>query len=142
MLSVTFLFVSNNCHTLLFLFRVRALLHDARKVRAFFAVLWLAVLGCTTLEFQFIEPERSALDSKRCTFRRFNPAFAIIPVTMTLIFDTAVYLTISYRLFKIFQYEREGVRSGVRRKARVFFGGNNLPAFSKSLLHDGQIYYL
>lgn len=55
-------------------------------------------------------------------------------------FDTLILLAISWRLSKISSMDEPGTNVGKSVNTMLF--GTNLPAFAKSLLIDGQIYYL
>lgn len=52
-----------------------------------------------------------------------------------LVFDTLVFLAISWRLSRLASFDEKGSIGSM-----LF--GTNLPAFTKSLLQDGQIYYV
>ncbi|KAJ7128690.1 hypothetical protein C8R44DRAFT_873383 [Mycena epipterygia] len=63
--------------------------------------------------------------------------YAGAAVITPTIFDTAVFLAISYRLIgnTYVDYSR-------MEKVRAFLSGAYLPSFSRSLLVDGQVYYM
>jgi hypothetical protein len=121
--------------SLLFFFRARAVFGRDPFAVAFFGVLWLGVLsGCLTtipgIGGANIGP------TPYCTtgvFKFYAVAAAITP----LINDGIVFFAISWRLWRN-TWARRTVKNGVR--AMVY--GDYLPAFSKSLLQDGQIYFL
>ncbi|KAF8898069.1 hypothetical protein CPB84DRAFT_1748075 [Gymnopilus junonius] len=103
--------------SLLFFFRVRAVFDGNKYVIAFFAFTWLAVLGgCITV-----------------TRGVTGINIAIIP----LVNDTLVFLAISFRLMTNTHVDLN-LKSGVK----TVLSGAYLPAFSKTLFQDGQIYYL
>ena len=58
-------------------------------------------------------------------------------MVIPLIYDTCVFLAVSWRLSRN-AYDPYTHSSGVR----ILIFGDYLPIFSKSLLQDGQIYYL
>ncbi|KDR73162.1 hypothetical protein GALMADRAFT_125223 [Galerina marginata CBS 339.88] len=121
--------------SLLFFFRVRAVFDSNKYVIAFFAFMWLAVLGgCITVTRGVtginIGPTDYCLNA---ALENYVSAAAIIP----LVNDTLVFLAISFRLMTNTHIDYN-IRSGV--KTLVF--GEYLPAFSKTLFQDGQVYYL
>ncbi|KAF9563106.1 hypothetical protein CPC08DRAFT_686956 [Agrocybe pediades] len=118
--------------SLLFFFRVRAIFDYNRYVVTFFAFMWLAVLaGCLTVTQgvvgAHIGPTDYCLNAK---LEDYVSAAAIIP----LVNDTIVFLAISARLMAN-SYADES-------RVRTFVFGTQMPALSRSLLQDGQVYYL
>ncbi|THU92673.1 hypothetical protein K435DRAFT_587293, partial [Dendrothele bispora CBS 962.96] len=136
-------FVVCSCSvTFLLLLRVRAIFHDNRNFKMFFTICWLIATGCSGLDFLFIEGEQSILDSRMCNFKNTRPVFGIVSICVLFVFDTMVYLAISFRLFKIFRFERQLGGPGLQRNASSLFTGKFLPAFSRSFLRDGQVFYV
>ena len=126
--------------SLLFVFRTRAVFNRNTWVTAFFAGLWLAVLGVglalivDTLEPVPVNPvSKATAMCLRSSINRVAEATTII----TLINDTLVFLAITWGLSRN-SYDSYTLKSGV--KFLIF--GNHLPVFSKVLLRDGQAYYL
>ncbi|KAJ7744696.1 hypothetical protein B0H16DRAFT_1727256 [Mycena metata] len=123
----------------LFFFRVRAIFDSELLPTIIFGCLWLAVLASsitTTVAVGAI----GLGDPTVCVAvpRHFPPvlfAFSGIAITVN---DTIVFFAISYRLITNFQAEQQAPGEQVK----VLFSGANLPAFSKSLFMDGQMYYL
>ena len=120
---------------LLFFFRARAVFAMNPLVVGLFAVLWLGVLGgCLTtipgLAGENIGPTPYCITG---VIRLYSAAGAITP----LINDSIMFCAISWRLWSN-TWTRRTVKNGFR--AMVF--GEYLPAFSRSLLQDGQIYFL
>jgi len=97
--------------------------------------MWLAVLGgCITVTRGVTGINIGPLDyCLNAALEDYVSAAAIIP----LVNDTLVFLAISYRLMTNTHVEFN-IKSGV--KTLVF--GEYLPAFSKTLFQDGQLYYL
>ena len=126
--------------SLLFFFRTRAVFNRNPWVTAFFAGLWLAVLGgCLALiddVFKPIPMNPASNVSPTCLDSSINP-FAATVTIIPLINDTLVFLAISWRLSRN-SYEPYTLKSGI--KYLIF--GDHLPVFSKVLLQDGQAYYL
>jgi hypothetical protein len=120
---------------LLFFFRARAVFALNQLAIAFFGVLWLGVLGgCLTtipgLTGENIGPTPYCITGE---IKLYSTAGAITP----LINDTIMFFAISWRLWTN-TWARRTVKNGFR--AMVF--GEYLPAFTRSLLQDGQIYFL
>jgi len=63
--------------------------------------------------------------------------FSSVGIIISTVNDTLVFLFISFRLLQTTSYQ-----SSLSGRARSFFGGDGLPAFSKMLLQSGQEYYL
>lgn len=125
--------------SLLFIIRVRAIYEENNYVTAFFALSWLAVLGCFIFTLQGLEayPESNASGTfTYCLTGSISPYIAL-DFVMPLVHDTLVFLAISWRLTTNSIYNTN-IKHGVR--AMVF--GDYMPAFSRALLQDGQIYYL
>ncbi|KAJ6543373.1 hypothetical protein DFH09DRAFT_1173575 [Mycena vulgaris] len=121
--------------SLLFFFRVRAIYGRNRIVTGVFAILWLAELAaCITVPFGTgginIGPTRY------CIIAELAPYTGSAAITPT-VFDTAVFVAISYRLLG-----NTHVEYSWWEKCRAFFSGAYLPAFSKALFLDGQVYYM
>ena len=121
--------------SLLFFFRARAVFRMNQFAVAFFGALWLGVLGgCLAvipgLYGVNIGPTLYCL----VKMSSMSPvAGAITP----LINDSIIFFAISWRL-GYNTWARRTVKNGIR--AMVF--GEYLPAFSRSMLQDGQIYFL
>ena len=130
--------------SLLFFFRTRAIFNGNPWVVAFFAGLWLAVLGgClafivdhVTTGWRGYVPTQLPNTPVFCINRNINPlvaATAIIP----LINDTLVFLATTWCLSRN-SYDPYTLRSGIR----FLIFGDYVPVFSKVLLQDGQAYYM
>jgi chromate transport protein ChrA len=125
--------------SLLFFIRTRAVFNMNPWVVAFFAGLWLALLGvCLSFIVDIFKPVlvNPASNTTICyniSINRFVAATTIIP----LINDTLVFLAISWRLSRN-SYDPYTLKSGIR----FIIFGEYLPKFSKALLQDGQAYYL
>ena len=126
--------------SLLFFFRTRAVFNRNTWVTAFFAGLWLAVLGVSlafivaTLEPVPVNPASNA--TAMCLRPSINP-YAAATTIIPLINDTLVFLAITWRLSRN-SYKPYTLKSGIR----LLIFGDYLPVFSKALLRDGQAYYL
>ncbi|KAF8160223.1 hypothetical protein K438DRAFT_1860027 [Mycena galopus ATCC 62051] len=117
--------------SLLFFFRVRAVYDGARTITIIFGLMWITELAtCIIVPFATggvnIEPTRYCIVSE---VPSYSGAVGMVPA----VFDTAVFIAISYKLVGNAYIETERVRA--------FFTGAYLPSLSKSLLVDGQVYY-
>ena len=126
--------------SLLFFFRTRAVFNRNRWIVAFFASLWLAVLGgCLAFAVDvFDAPSPQAAPNSRifCIKENINP-FVAAATIIPLINDTLTFLAVTWRLFRN-SYVRNTLKNGIR----LLVFGDYLPVFSKVLLQDGQAYYL
>ncbi|KAH7908553.1 hypothetical protein BJ138DRAFT_1157450 [Hygrophoropsis aurantiaca] len=130
---------------LLFFFRVRAIYGGTTLATAFFGCLWLGVFACSLVLVNAVSAT-SIGTTEYCIDSGVSAdvGAAIFP---TLVYDTIVFVAISRRLTMLsFVDVRDCERGshGTRMPAwvRAFLYGEYLPAFSRSLLRDGQIYYL
>lgn len=123
------------CTSLLIFLRVRAVFEKNRYIVVFFAISWLAVFGsCLTVtqgrQGGEIGPTNYCITLH---LQEYISSSVIAPLAN----DTLVFLAISWKLMKNTHVE-DGVKAGFR--AIVF--GDSMPAFSRALLRDGQVYYL
>ncbi|KAJ3878283.1 hypothetical protein F5051DRAFT_352252, partial [Lentinula edodes] len=122
--------------SLLFFFRVRAVFSTRKYIVWAFFALWLCVLAsCMTIPFGGgainIGTTRYCLTSELAPY---TGAGGIVPT----VHDTLVFLAISYQLLRNTHMNLEGSM----KTFQAFAYGSYLPAFSKSILHDGQAYYM
>ena len=124
--------------SLLFFFRTRAVFKGNQWIVAFFATLWLAVLGgCSAFVVDvFYAPSPAPNTHTFCVNENINP-FVAAATIIPLISDTLTFLAVTWRLF-----HRSYVRHTLKNGIRLFVFGDYLPVFSKTLLQDGQAYYL
>jgi len=97
--------------------------------------MWLAVLGtCITVTRGVtginIGPTNYCLNF---ALKDFVSSAGIVP----LINDTLIFFAISYKLMS-----NTHVNYDIKTGVKTFLYGEYLPAFSKSLFQDGQMYYL
>ncbi|KDR70733.1 hypothetical protein GALMADRAFT_230017 [Galerina marginata CBS 339.88] len=122
---------------LLFFIRVRAIYHGNYFVAAFFLILWLGVLvGTSTIPWAIRAAEIGP--TEYCFTGGNVPGYLAASGAITLVFDTLVYLAITWKLTRDLYIARHRSDGG----AWALFTGGNLPMFSKGLLQDGQVYYL
>lgn len=121
--------------SLLFLLRVTAIYLHNKVVIAIFAACWLALLGSFVLDSLtmlsgFMRPSKAKL----CNLPgRTTDAWAYIA---NAVFDTLVYLAISWRLAST------SMSSSWMGRLKSFVKGDGLLGLSKVLLRSGQFYYL
>ena len=130
--------------SLLFFFRTRALFETYPWVVAFFAVLWLAVLGGCLAYFVNIlgpTPVDPTSNTPTCLKPGMKP-FVGAATIICMINDTFVFLAISWRLSLISYNNRHVTTHVFNSSIRFLIFGDYLPVFSKVLLKDGQAYYL
>ncbi|KAF5356380.1 hypothetical protein D9758_009538 [Tetrapyrgos nigripes] len=132
---------------LLFFFRVSALYHNHPYIRAIFFSFWIITVGLTSVaNLLFINVETLSLPGMQtqCVPLKFQRIFALIPAFAMLLHDTLVFLAISFKLHRNAHLEESSSNAcGLESRTRAFFfPGKKLPAFSRALLKDGQVYYL
>lgn len=123
---------------LLFFFRAKAIFSGNRYMICFFFFMWLSVLaGSLTVPFAVtggnIGPTPYCLN---VGLEPYAAAAAIIP----LVHDTIIWSCISWRLLisSHIDYKNYGPFEAIASIA----SGRGLPAFSRALFYDGQLYYL
>ena len=123
---------------MLFFFRLRAVYNRNQKVVVAFFVMWLGlVVSAVFIPLGLVG--RAIGPTAYCEemLAKDNNTVAIVQ-TVPLVYDTLVFLAISWRLAHMAYVKPKGVRASFRTIAL----GMNLPIFSRSLLIDGQAYYL
>ncbi|KAH9475836.1 hypothetical protein JR316_0011396 [Psilocybe cubensis] len=121
--------------SLLFYFRVSAL-YSNKYVSAVFFVMWLSILGGCIPIIRSVSGAHIG-PTNYCISIALEDAAApgtIIP----LIYDSTIFIAISWRLMRMSLPHDTGLKEAVK----VVAFGKNLSKFSKSLLQDGQAYYL
>ncbi|KAF8154817.1 hypothetical protein B0H34DRAFT_660307 [Crassisporium funariophilum] len=122
--------------SLLFFLRVRAVYNKNMYITGLFFFLWLCVAaGCVTISQGVlginIGPTKYCMNSPNIA------AYVTAAVIIPLINDTLVFMFISGKLVSNCHLDfslKKGVRQGLF--------GDYMPAFSKGMLQDGQVYYL
>ncbi|PPQ94182.1 hypothetical protein CVT25_003819 [Psilocybe cyanescens] len=131
--------ISISTTSLLFVFRVRAIYIGNKYIASFFGLMWLAVVASFMATMQGLDALLESNESGSLTYcatRRIS-RYVALNFVMPLVHDTLVFLAISWRLTTN-SIQHSNVKNGVR--AMVF--GDYMPAFSRALLQDGQMYYL
>lgn len=122
-------------NTLLFVFRVCALYNDNKYVVAIFSLSWLLVLGLSIA----VPIGNTAVNigtTKYCVFTRRKSSTSLA-VFYPFVHETMVFIATSWALLR-----NSYIDINIKNGFKVVVMGNFLPAFSKSVLHDGQAYYL
>ncbi|CAA7262416.1 unnamed protein product [Cyclocybe aegerita] len=131
----TWLFaVSVPLTSLLFLFRVLAIFHENKLVRAFFCVMWLGVVAGVMTPTQGLIGTNIG-PTKYCINVRLE-AYITTAGLIPLVNDTLVFLAISWKLMRNTHMTPNPLRGNL--SFRAFLRGDYLPAFSRGLLQDGQ----
>ncbi|KAF9060722.1 hypothetical protein BDP27DRAFT_1429721 [Rhodocollybia butyracea] len=143
-----------------FFLRVRVIYCEGSRLKTgLFATLWVLASGGASLSVDFLG--RSACTS----YDPMDTGFWIrmgLPIFMILVYDSCVFLAISYKIYKLSllftrsnpRFNRSGVENGcnVGRDRLVLmqsfkvqaqaFAGTELSSLTRAILHDGQFYYL
>ncbi|KAJ7025418.1 hypothetical protein C8F04DRAFT_135671 [Mycena alexandri] len=120
----------------LFFLRVRAIFQRERIPTIIFGFMWLAVLASS---ISTVPGGAIRLgDPMVCVLvPRHAVAISGLAGIVVMVHDTMVFFAISYRLISTFETQQTR-----REKVKALFSGANLPAFSKSLFMEGQMYYM
>lgn len=126
--------------TLLFFLRVRAIYIDKPCVVGFFFILWIGVCAGCIVETQ-VGRAATAGDMLTDGYCISNPvnnlSLVTTMATIPLVNDTLSFCAITWRLMQIAEGERT-----FKKGMKVVVFGRYLPAFTRALLKDGQIYFL
>ncbi|KAJ7648778.1 hypothetical protein DFH06DRAFT_1209591 [Mycena polygramma] len=128
-----FLPISVGSTGLLFFFRLRAIYNGQPLITRCFAFLWLCMLAASlTVPFGTTAAKIGAA----CIVTQIPSYQVANGITMT-VYDTSVFLAISYRLL-----ENSDVEHTPGERVHALFRGPHLHTFSRALFRDGQKYYL
>lgn len=121
--------------SLLFFFRTRAVFNRDPWIIFLFACLCLAVFGACVTPIIGVFTGNIGPTSYCMTVevKPYTAAAVVVP----LINDTLIFIAITWRL-----HSNSSARRTINDGVRVLVFGNYLPAFSKAMLQDGQVYYL
>ncbi|KDR82167.1 hypothetical protein GALMADRAFT_152929 [Galerina marginata CBS 339.88] len=127
--------------TLLFFFRVRAVYMDKKYVIAFFFLSWLGVVAGCIAETQSGGPAWSSIPYPSNPYCLGDPINLLTLVTTMstapMANDVLSFCAITWRLMQI-----SHVETTFKSSIQVMLFGHYLPAFSRALLRDGQVYFL
>ncbi|RDB22909.1 hypothetical protein Hypma_009716 [Hypsizygus marmoreus] len=129
--------VATSSTALLFLLRARAIYNRSKYAIAFFVALWLGVLG-SSLTAATMGGAVSIGPTRYCQPLPLKAYIGAAPI-MFAVFDTCVFLAISWRLLMDAWPDPS---KQPQPKLRGIVLGKYLPEFSRALLRDGQVYYL
>ncbi|KAJ7691885.1 hypothetical protein B0H17DRAFT_934565, partial [Mycena rosella] len=131
--------IGTSASALLWFFRLRAIYGGDRTVTFIFGFLWLAVAASTITLPIGATHTISLANPTGCLVVSAPKAYESTPGVVLLVYDTLVFLAISFRLGTNFtQTQQQTPWTNIK----ALLSGSNLPAFSKSLFTDGQIYYM
>ncbi|KZP29163.1 hypothetical protein FIBSPDRAFT_779019 [Athelia psychrophila] len=118
----------------LFLLRVRAVYLRSRSVTGLFGTLWL--VAATLTIFTYASMRAAPLnDTQYCT--NFQMQHSTYPSSSSFVFDTSVFVAISYRLAADAATDK-----GWRARLQSIVTGKGLFSVSRALMISGQLYYL
>ena len=133
-ISEWFMVLSMILNSLLFVFRVRSVYSNSRKVTIIFSILWLTTLA------QFLPPIANALHiagGDDCDAILEMKAWVVTGFIMTAFFDTAVFVAITMQVLGF-----TGAAHTRKERMVSFLNGNALGKITRSVLQTGQLYYL
>jgi hypothetical protein len=120
---------------LLFVFRVCAIYNNNKYVVFLFSLSWLSVLG-SSIALPIGLKGMTIGNTGYCVQGQIE-SFTMAIVFAPLVHDTLVCFATSWK-FLYNSHEELNIKNGFK----VMFLGRHLPVFSKSVLRDGQAYYL
>src|SRR6266545_1654082 len=120
---------------LLFVLRVCALYYNKKWVIAFFSLSWISVL-CTSILVSIGTLGAPIDHTNYCLEVKSSSSSRIAAIT-PFVHDTLVYFATSWAFMRN-SYMEPNVQNGFA----VMVLGEHLPAFSRSILRNGQAYYL
>ena len=120
---------------LLFTLRIYALYHNNIYVLGFFSLSWLFVLACALLVPIGVQGVPIG-NTKYCLLEK-TPLSATLNALWIFIHDTLIFCATSW-IFMKYSHSTVTIQNGIE----VLVRGKRLSAFSRSVLLDGQAYYL
>ncbi|KJA19456.1 hypothetical protein HYPSUDRAFT_143659, partial [Hypholoma sublateritium FD-334 SS-4] len=126
--------------SLLLFFRIRALYRQSRIVCSFFFFTWLAVL-CTCLlhtQIGILIDIKATRQARRCFVTGNDSLFVNASTFLPMVNDFLIFCATTYKLTSTASVGNPTPKTRVM--IAVF--GTYLPAFSRTLLQDGQAYLL
>ncbi|KAF9044973.1 hypothetical protein BJ165DRAFT_1474635 [Panaeolus papilionaceus] len=127
--------------TLLFVLRLRAIFNKNTFIIATFAMVWMALSATTFAFVKSAEVYGSAIslvDYNSCLITLNVDWFIIAPHVVLFVYDTMIFVAISWRLV---MSSHVCLRQRKAYSVRKLIFGHYLPSFSRALLRDGQRYY-
>ncbi len=120
---------------LLFVWRISALHSNHKFVVIFFSFSWLCVLASAVAVAIYTRGFRIGKTNYCAEYKAKKSS--VLAATIPLVHDTLIFLATSWAFMR-YSYTDVGVKDGFK----VVVLGKHLPAFSKSIMRDGQAYYL
>ncbi|KZP32791.1 hypothetical protein FIBSPDRAFT_1012776 [Athelia psychrophila] len=123
----------------LFFLRVRAVYLQSRTITIMFGALWVVTIsiGIGFIALEVRGAEKLGSYTPYCTNTNTTIKYHSMPITMTFVHDTMVFLAISYRL------AADAVTAADwRSRVLPIVTGKGLFSLSRSLMKTGQLYYL
>ncbi|KAF9457503.1 hypothetical protein BDZ94DRAFT_1273028 [Collybia nuda] len=130
--------LSASSTSFLFFLRVRAVFERNIYITAGFFLLWLIVSGGTFLAVVNVSGTHIGT-SRHCDFEDVKSYLTAIANITLALFDTCIFIAITWRLS---DGESSLERGVAVRQRRLNPCGRHLPEFSRGLLRDGQQYYM
>lgn len=124
--------------SLLFFARVRAIYAYKRSVTVIFGILWIIEFAACML-VPFGTAGGNIGFTPYCMVSRISPIDGAPTITLT-VFDTTVFLAISYRLMG--HRSTQPANQSWADVSKAFLSGARLPSLPRSILAQGQIYYM
>ena len=122
---------------LLFYFRVCAVYNNHMFVRIFFLITWLGVVGGSITIIEGVTGTH--LGPTQFCLNIVAHEYIVASAIAGLVNDTTVFAAITYKFGKAnASSTRNSTSSGITK----FFSGDALPAFSKAMLQNSQVYSL
>ncbi|KAJ3849508.1 hypothetical protein EV368DRAFT_85488 [Lentinula lateritia] len=128
--------VSTTFSSFLFLRRVNAVYSNSAIVCYFFTFLWVANIGISILTP--LGAHAGALSNSGYCLNSGVKHYVVAATAFPLVFDSFVFLAISYRLMVINNDDPHGTA----QNWGPFLKGKALPRLSRAVLQGGQQYYL
>jgi len=121
---------------LLLVFRVVALYMNNKYVIVFFALSWLSVLAIS-MAVPFGMTGMQIKNTAYCVEIKSKPHAILLSAIGPGIHDILIFMATIWALMK-----NSYTETNMKNSFNVMVLGRHLPAFSKSLLHNGQLYFL
>ncbi|KAJ3512647.1 hypothetical protein NLJ89_g3403 [Agrocybe chaxingu] len=138
--NMSFLTICLCLDTLLFYVRVCAVYCNDTYVVIFFGLCWLVVVSTAALVPRiFADSVVHILPTKYCVELLYSSSRSLKPTSLAvMVYDVFVFFATSYRFYQLYSAEGTSIPKGLK----IAFFGASMPAFSKALLHQSQVYYL
>ena len=121
---------------LLLVFRVVTLHKNSKYAIAFFGLSWLALLG-TSIAVSMGVVGMQIGKTPYCVETKSQTHWQLLGVVGPVVHDTLIFLATTWVVIK-----NSYIETNVENSFRIVVLGKCLPSLSKSLLRDGQLYFL